>query len=193
MIKPMLAAEVKDIDDLDCFPLLVQRKMDGVRAIWDPNKQKFFSRNGKEFRNVKVNARFKQELRGIVSPYPLDGELCIVGKSAAETFGVLNAHIANTSELVYYVFDVIRGDMTCLERTEYLYNICLESPNHSATSWCQLMTYSVNTGKELYKVIAKNDPKLAWEGVMLKTPEGRYKHGRSTLKEALCYKIEVRE
>lgn len=108
MLKPMLARKYEDSDIT--FPVAVQPKYDGVRAIFDGNE--FYTRTGKLVRGVdhlKAEAKALMESYEMLECTALDGELILdgtLGRSASfnELSGAVRSH-SEDLRLRYVVYD----------------------------------------------------------------------------------------
>ena len=101
------------------FPAYIQPKLDGIRAIWLHKEKRFISRN-----NKPLVLPLKLSASVITSPFDLDGELVISGKSFNEISGVVRHQdmgIEEKDSLRYIIFDVIVNNMIYSGRKELVY------------------------------------------------------------------------
>lgn len=182
-MKPMLAATVENYDELEGkFPLMASPKLDGVRAIVIDGQLK--SRNMKAIPNRHVQRLFAW------LPEGFDGEL-IVGKPTDKdcfrktTSGVMSAD--GEPDVKFYVFDQVR--------------VTPESfSERFAEMKARVQTFPGTSVKFVPHKLVKNSFQLkqyeeemltkGYEGVMLRSIEGFYKFGRSTLKEGYLMKVK---
>jgi len=178
MKSPMLAAAT-DGKGLK-YPLLVSCKLDGVRAL--------------VINGVVVSRKFKpipnkhvQKLFGRAQLNGLDGEL-IVGSATAPTCfsdtmsGVMSED--GEPDVVFHVFDDITKPDSCfVDRLDRAYKKSL------ANRVAYVNHRQVQTEEQLniFEEAAVSD---GFEGVMLRSPLGPYKQGRSTVKEAWLLKLK---
>ncbi len=182
-MKPMLAATVENYDELEGkFPLMASPKLDGVRAIVIDGQIK--SRNMKAIPNRHVQKLFAW------LPEGFDGEL-IVGKPTDKdcfrktTSGVMSAD--GEPDVKFYVFDQVRitpesfserfAEMK--EKTKLLKHPSVKFVPH------KLVKNSFQLKQYEEEMLTKG-----YEGVMLRSIEGFYKFGRSTLKEGYLMKVK---
>ena len=175
-MKPLLAATAKEMSDIR-YPTLASVKLDGVRGLIIDGK--LFSRSLKPIPNKFVTTRFsKPEYNG------LDGEL-IFGRPDAkdvyrQTVGAC-MRIEGEPNIIFHVFD--RHDHKGPFKERY-------------ASLPQLDDYVVpvphllvDNEKDLLKFEEKA-LSLGYEGVMLRSPDGMYKYGRSTMNEGILAKLK---
>lgn len=195
IVKPMLAATVKDVNQLR-FPLLASAKIDGIRAFTRGGK--LLSRTGKPIPNNHI----RQTLEAIL-PDGMDGEL-VVGNNYQETnSGVMT--VGGKPEFTYWVFDWFKDrpfNLFC-DRTKKLeewfeekfdfiidnnisgvYLGDINSPRLIMLPHTKLLNLDQLTRFE-QDCLAKG-----YEGVMLRDPNGLYKQGRSTMREQGLMKLK---
>lgn len=126
-MKPMLAKpKSKDI----AFPVYVQPKLDGIRAVYDHESRKLFTRSGNEIESVP---HILEELRQY--NHSLDGELVFSSnwnrrddQSTNKYFnisaGIARRKAANVKEdhllLSFVVFDIVHDDLTLEHRLDVI-------------------------------------------------------------------------
>lgn len=175
--KPMLAAtaEISDIK----YPVYASPKLDGIRGVVINGQLR--SRSLKPVPNAHVTGLFsKKEFSG------LDGELILGKPTAKDVYRVTNAACSRhegTPDVKFYVFDrfninagfeirneglkVFKGDSNIVIVEQQLF----ENPE-------DLLDYET----------ACLD--LGFEGLILRSPYGLYKFGRSTLKQQGMMKLK---
>lgn len=181
LFKPMLSGSVDSLDQLK-FPLLASPKLDGIRVTVQNGV--LLSRNLKPIRNKHCQKLFgRAELNG------LDGEL-IVGEPWAKdcmqatSSGVMSAE--GEPEVKLYVFDVF-----CPQPYfERILEAVMDTRRHPAIK--VLPQKDLKNQKELldYENWALDK---GYEGVMLRSVDGPYKQGRSTVNEGYLLKLKVFE
>ena len=191
--KVMLApSQLPNLTDLN-YPLYVQPKYDGFRAIYKEGK--FYTRSGLIYPNTNLENYFK-DLIGI-NNYVLDGELYIHNKPFEEMSKVLNADSAVIPDnLKFYVYDCLpikdwQNQSTKLSYVDRLklvrsivndtvanYSKVIDSPTDLVESPSEVV--------EIYKKYLKN----GYEGCMLKSQEGKYQWKRTTLKSGEMIKLK---
>lgn len=176
--KPMLAAK-PDPEDLDAiiaklpYPALFSPKLDGIRATVQNGK--LYSRSLKLIPNLEMQKLWgRKELNG------LDGEIIVGHATSEDCFNRSTSTVMSRSkpaeEAVFCVFDTFGSDdfdvRTGLAKlTAGLSNTMSYVEHEFIEDHAQLMRYEALAMK------------LGHEGVMRRTIDGRYKQGRSTLKE----------
>jgi DNA ligase-1 len=175
--KPLLAETAEDLDAL-AYPMLASTKLDGIRCVIRDGVA--MSRSLKPIPNRFIQAVLaRPELDG------LDGELMVGGNFQDVTRGIMSAD--GEPDFVFWVFD----DCT-----------------HPAES------FSTRAARAHGRVLAHDHPRIrcveqrlvanrtqlddffqanlaaGHEGVMVRSLSGRYKFGRSTLKEGILLKLK---
>lgn len=172
-VKPMLAGKA-DLDKLS-YPLVVQPKLDGIRAMVVNGK--LLTRTLKPVPNAEIAAALSHpRFDG------LDGEL-IVGEPTADdayrrTTSFVMAQGKTDEPWQFHAFDLWNHDGTFMERHAAL-TVLL-----NRHTWTNLPVTDV-----LWKLAHDQDALDAWEarfvqagyeGVILRRPTARYKFGRAT-------------
>lgn len=180
-LKPMLAASepVTDFTQLN-YPVYASPKIDGCRGMVVNGQLK--SRAFKTFPNKYVDRLFsRKELSG------LDGEIVIGDPTSAsarnETSGVLNRKSDVPVDAKFYVFDNYLAKGTFEERSILVQAAC-EQPAVRVVE--QQLIESADELSQ-YEVEILN---LGYEGVIVRSPDGPYKYGRSTHKEGYMLKVK---
>lgn len=180
----MLSGTVDEVSSLR-YPLLASPKLDGIRATVQNGV--VLSRNLKPIRNRHV-----QSLFGNKKYEGLDGELIVGPPGAPDCFlrtssGVMSAE--GEPDVMFYVFDVYGANQAAgfYTRMEYLSGQVEAYSNVSIVGQMQ-----VDNAKELLAYESRILD-LGYEGVMLRSLDGLYKQGRSTLKEGWLLKLKVFE
>lgn len=179
--RPMLAVACEDLTKVK-YPVLLSEKLDGIRA--SIHKGVVMSRSMKPIPSKAVQEKFgKPEYEGY------DGEIIYGNKNAEDVFNkstrVCMSHALpdgfNAAEIAFFVFDVI-GEQSYEVRWD---NIEPDNANDVHRLWM----VQVNSPEEVQKYEAEFLSEGA-EGVMLRSPQGPYKQGRSTLKEGYLLKVK---
>lgn len=182
--KPMLAGKA-DLGLLR-YPVLVSPKLDGVRAIVDEGT--VISRNLKVIPNQHVQKSFgHKEFNG------LDGEL-VVGRPPhpnafnATTSGVMSAD--GIPEVAFFVFDHwMDNHHGYAVRQRTLLNCVAAKVGPPVFVLEQVR---INNGLELMEY-EYNQLQAGYEGIMIRSPHGAYKFGRSTTNEGWLLKLKRME
>lgn len=174
----MLAArELPDFDALT-YPLWASPKLDGIRAL--VKKGKVLSRKLEVFPN-KAAQEFAH-LEG------LDGEF-IVGSPTDEqvrniTSGMMNRKQDEAPGLKFYVFDVWDSKEPFETRLDELEDLAQGEDN------VVVVPYVLVNNKEELFALESLYLKQGYEGLILRSRSGKYKFGRSTLKEQGMLKVK---
>lgn len=179
--KPMLSATCEDITTLK-YPVLVSPKLDGIRCV---------IRNGAAYsRNLKLipNDYIQSKLKGL--PDGLDGELIVGSPTGDDVWNRSQSGVMSSDgepEFTYWVFDA--SDMVGPFSARY-------SRLHE---WFKGEEANKNVSvvphhqAHIPEFLAKLEDKWVsdgYEGVMVRDPNGKYKFGRSTVKEGGLLKIK---
>jgi len=179
--KPMLAATIKTADDLnfDNNYYLATPKLDGIRAL--KINGKLVSRTFKPIRNDYIRGILESLL-----PDGADGEIVVNTNNFQDTAsGVMS--VDGEPSFTYYWFDYVKAgiDRTYDDRMKDLAQSRVVLDKHIVA----LLPTEIHSKEELDKFEEKclND---GFEGVILRTADGPYKCGRSTMKEQFLMKYK---
>lgn len=180
-MKPMLAGKVESIESVR-LPAYCTPKLDGIRCLIVGGVA--VSRKLKPIPNDYV----RRMLSGL--PDGFDGELMVPG---AQNFGETSSAImaqAGTPTFEYHVFDYNVGpDLGYLARVDRLAReVRIADITHG--DWVKILEpYRADTVAELarYEELCLAQ---GHEGIMVRTGDGPYKHGRSTAREGYLLKLK---
>lgn len=191
-VRPMLAASFDNPQNIEPelvfldYPLLVSPKIDGIRFLAIDGSA--ISRSGKPLPNQHLQAFFKgmPELNG------LDGEITI-GRDPCQPdmFNKTQSAIMTRGgepNFCLHVFDMWdRTTSPFSERTIIAADIVAEIAENQVVTYLQ--HYEVNSPLQVaeYEEAALE---AGYEGIMLRSPSGTYKYGRSTLKRQGLIKVK---
>lgn len=179
MIKrPILAERAEELTDI-VVPCIGTPKLDGYRCLKIDGD--VVSRNFKPIRNIYTRA----ELRKMI-PDGMDGELMLRGENAFNAISSAFSGFKGEPDFVFHVFDWVKDDPNkpYVERLKDLEEWFMTNNNDHIT----LVPY---TFLETLEDVVKFEDKCfkdGYEGSMYRTPNGKYKAGRSTLKEQILLK-----
>ncbi len=188
MLRPMLAGTVPDGHDI-AFPVFASPKIDGIRAM-NVNGE-LLSRSMKPIPNAAIRDILKQLL-----PPGADGEI-----SYGDTFQDCTSMVMSKSKVpekpfTFYWFDYVKTslDTPYIERMRDMRK-AFDSMRHRLENLEEIVTIiplfpvPIYTQKELNEFEQKclDD---GFEGVMVRSFDGPYKEGRSTLREGYLLKIK---
>ena len=181
-MKPMLAADIEGMTMMLKYPLLASPKLDGIRAITTDSG--LLTRSLKLVRNEFI----QRELRML--PPGLDGELIVGSPTAPDAFlaatsGVMR--VGGEPDFQFHVFDYfgeprmayVRRLQTALSMwaTAKLRRVAMVE-QRPCENEVQLLEYEA-------QLLARG-----YEGAMVRSAEGIYKHGRATVKEGYLTKVK---
>jgi len=175
MTSPMLAAKVTAAEVR--FPVYASAKLDGVRGRIVGGKLQ--TRSGKPIPNAFTMDRFSDAaLEGF------DGELIVGAPNAKDVFRATSAATANKKfrpDVKFYVFDNGADVRPFVERYEAL-----------ATDHPHVVILQQRLIKTEAELVAFEEEMLAlgFEGLILRSPRGAYKNGRSTVSEGGMLKMK---
>jgi len=169
-IKPLLATKA-ELDKIR-YPVLATPKLDGIRCLMVDGVA--MSRSMKPIPNKFV----QQELAGL---HGLDGELMVNGDFNDVQSGIMKQE--GEPDFTYHVFDsfVLGNDY------ESRIDAIFWGEEHPRVKL--LDPVEIHTEERL---IGYLDARLAqgYEGAMIRDPKGKYKFGRSTVKEGILLKLK---
>lgn len=180
-MKPMLLP--KDTPDLDTlkYPVYVSPKLDGVRCLFDNGVA--LSRTLKPIPNKHIQAwalENKQALQG------RDGELIVGSPTSPSVYRDTTSFIMShdkTGMFQFYVFD--RWDYP-----DTPYSLRLEYSRLYKTYRAANLISMLADSKEKVLSFEQMWLREGYEGIIIRNPEGKYKYGRCTMKEANAYKLK---
>lgn len=177
--KPMLSGKAPESLASVSYPVMVSPKYDGIRAVVRDGV--VYSRSMKPIPNQYVQQTFGH-LNGF------DGELIYGSPTAPDVFRQTTSAvmtIAGKPEVWYYVFDYCpqhRVDDPWHQRIAHVkqdvHSKVIVVPQHACNNADEITKY-----EEWYL-------KEGYEGVMIRSPGGLYKEGRSTTREGTLLKLK---
>jgi DNA ligase-1 len=179
-MKPMLAATIKNIKTVK-YPCYVSPKLDGIRGVVINGALK--SRTLKPVPNLFTSDRFS---KGAYNG--LDGELILGDPTAPDVYRSTQkatSSIGGTPDVKFFVFDIWSAKGGYEERRPELIirtqrhdpNIIL-LPQHLIRNEDELLKYEQDTID------------IGYEGVIGRSIDGGYKHGRSSVKQGWLWKLK---
>lgn len=187
--RPLLAATIESDTDLDklVYPIIASPKVDGIRVICHPELGPV-TRSSKPVPNRSLREFLhRPEFAGF------DGEVVCGPANAPDVFNrttsAVMTHDGDQENLMYWVFDDLSDPNGYDSR---LYTM--------AERWYKLSSgwkifVKMLPFKHIYQPDKLLEAEKEWvekgfEGIMLRTIQGRYKQGRSTLKEQILLKLK---
>jgi len=190
-LKPMLAGKATDNQIEKLFakgPLEASFKLDGIRCMIQDGVA--LSRSLKPIRNKHVQSVIgRKEFNGF------DGELIVGEPTASDVYRNTTSHVMSENKefkFSFWIFDFLNNDIYKNRKKEisFLKQVILQKiiPEHDHTLK-MLGTKTITTMEELEKYEV-DCLEIGYEGVILRDPNTKYKHGRSTVKEGGLIKVK---
>ena len=170
IIKPLLATKA-DYGKIQ-YPVLATPKLDGIRCLMVDGVA--MSRSMKPIPNDYV----RKQLEGL---HGLDGELMVNGDFNEVQSGIMKK--SGEPDFIYHVFDSFTEVGGYAERIDNL------TWSDDLPKCLVLMPVMIYNEQELDAYL-EDCLEAGYEGVMIRDPNGKYKHGRSTVKEGILLKIK---
>lgn len=165
------------------YPLLGSPKYDGIRGISDGIRMK--SRTWKDIPSLQV-----QHMFGASIPWS-DGELIEGIPTDFDVYNRTQSFVMSedkfSEDMRYYVFDYPHPDLRekmYYERLQELEKL-VRGYNHIT-----LVEQKILGNYEEVLAFENEQLDLGYEGIMLRTPTGRYKNNRATINEGIIYKLK---
>lgn len=178
VIKPLLATKA-DYGKIQ-YPVLATPKLDGIRCLMVDGVA--MSRSMKPIPNDYV----RKQLEGL---HGLDGELMVNGDFNEVQSGIMKK--SGEPDFTYHVFDSFTEVGGYLTRISDLEDVSIfgDDGYDFPTEIEIVVPVAIYTEEQLdaYLEVCLD---YGYEGVMIRDPNGKYKHGRSTVKEGILLKIK---
>lgn len=182
-MKPMLAATLEDMTALESmFPVIVQPKLDGIRALIVDGI--VMSRTLKPIPNRYIQAK----LMGLGN---FDGELIVGNPNDTDVFNKTMEGVMSRDgkpDFTYVVFDswdrqdsYTKWEMDAQHRQKLVFD---------DRAHCQLIKSESVSSLDEYLTAEEHFVSLGYEGIMIRGWESKYKFGRSTVKEGHLLKAK---
>jgi DNA ligase-1 len=152
------------------FPKLVLPKYDGIRVCIQGGRA--YNRSGK----LVPNSWLHTQLASL--PDGVEGEVVVNG-NFADTTSALRSFDKRDYDFKFYLFDNLVLDNGYLLRHMWLYDTLT---NYKDTRFLVAEIYMVSNLDELLQ-LESDYVSQGMEGVILRDPNAKYKHGRATFKE----------
>jgi DNA ligase 1 len=185
-LKPMLAGKATDEQIEKLFEskseMYASPKLDGIRCMIQDGEA--LSRSLKPIRN-----EFIQSILGNEMFDGLDGEIISGDPTADDVYRITTGNVMRATgkpDFTFWVFDTFLHPYPYTGRQHEIYRI---DPTGIHPNIKILPTVSVFNMKEL-QVYEQRCLGQGYEGVILRDPNGAYKHGRSTAKEGGLIKVK---
>lgn len=189
--RPLLAAKA-DLDKLK-FPVYASPKLDGIRAMTGVTGS-ICSRNLKAIPNRHI-----QKIAETFPPY-LDGEILTYTNASLDDFNTIQSKVMSADgepRFKFHVFDWFgkraSGDhaQPFSRRAGMAERLVFDTARMKREfPLFSVPQHVVNSIEELTDLETRFVEKDGWEGVMLRSPDGPYKFGRSTVNEGILLKVK---
>ena len=182
--KPFLAETAIDLNALT-YPLFASPKLDGIRCLVISSEAV-----SRKFKPIPNNYIRKYLSEYIPSHLEIDGELMVGPTFQSSSSGVMSED--GEPDFTYNVFDMVNGNLKTpfKDRYEALKNSCDFLQKTYPNCRIKLVEHVIiNNVEELLEYETKCLAE-GYEGVMVRSPKGPYKCGRSTVKEGYLLKIK---
>ena len=181
--KPQLATQIDDLSSLS-YPLYASKKLDGIRSTIFNGVA--YSRSLKLIPNLSIQKWAKENADCLEG---LDGEF-IVGSPTSETvFRDTTSFVMSidkVGEFQFFAFDQVHATAEAQERQKALEAL----PEIPRVQVLEQTLVQSEAELEAYRTVAVQD---GYEGAMVKKVKGKYKFGRSSVKEGLLLKLKLFE
>lgn len=183
--RPMLAETAKDLN-LIMFPVMASPKLDGIRCVIVGGKA--LSRKFKPIPNTYVREWLEANV-----PSGSDGELLVVGKSFNEVQSAIMREDGEPN-FEYHIFDKVDSKHGLTQVFKERYNNAKEAVEEITstitTTKVKLVPHVLIENLEQLNAYEVECVQEGYEGVMIRSLNGQYKCGRSTLKQGWLLKIK---
>ncbi len=177
-MRPLLAHTIEDTSKVK-YPVLVSQKLDGIRCLIIDGVA--VSRSLKPIRNDYVQSIIgKPEFNG------LDGELIVDNPYASDCYRVTNSGVMSKDgepDFNYHIFDRWDDPRGFMDRYASLLR-------HNLTSRLSVVSHRWAYSEDDLLRIEQAHLRLGAEGVMVRSLDGPYKQGRSTMREGVLGKLK---
>lgn len=177
-MKPLLAHTIEDTSKIK-YPVYVSVKLDGIRCLIIDGVA--VSRSLKPIKNKYIQSCIgKPQYNG------LDGEIVVGGILAEDCYRVTNSGVMSSDgepDFTYHVFD--RWD-----RDHLGFSGRLSSLDDDANEFITVVNHELVDDEKELLAMESVWLNMGAEGLMVRSPDGPYKQGRSTLKEGILGKLK---
>jgi len=171
-MKPLLAAKLDSLSQIK-YPVYVTPKLDGIRCLVIDGKA--VTRKLKPIPNDHI----RESLESVLGNFNVDGELMVNGMDFNEVQGEVMRK-SGKPNFQYFIFDLVDPTKSFEERRKILSTLPLQDI---------LLGTSIDD-EETLKTYEELCLSRGYEGIMIRDPKGRYKYGRSTVKEGILLKLK---
>lgn len=188
--RPLLAATIENNEQLDAltYPMIASPKVDGIRCINHPSLGPI-TRSCKPIANLHIRSSLF-----IIACSDLDGELVSGPIAAPDVFNRTTSAVMTQSgdpEFMYHIFDssILSEGVPYEKRLKDL-GPRVKALRDSGIDYVKELTHTIVYCPDDVLTLEQVWLPKGFEGVMLRSPSGKYKQNRSTLKEQILLKLK---
>lgn len=182
--RPLLAVHVSDLKTLE-YPVFVSSKFDGYRCLVVNGKA--VSRTFKPIRNGYTREWLEKNLPSDIC---LDGELMLRDPAPFNEISSAFSSFEGKPDFVYHIFDAVDDlDTPYLKRYSFLKSLIKDQKLRVRERITAVTQWQARDSKGV-KLLYKDFLEAGFEGAIIRSKYGRYKCGRSTLKEGILLKYK---
>ena len=184
LTRPMLAATVDDITSQVKYPCLVQDKEDGIRCFMRGDEA--LTRTFKLIPNLFIRNKLKE----CMLPDGLDGEIITMDEEGkVDPYNDIQSKVMTRNGSPYFKYVVF--DLA----SQYPYAVRRESLKayldiNAIRIWMPFVTERFVTNQEGLEICEADAIARGKEGIIIRSPHGYYKAGRSTINEQYLLKLK---
>lgn len=187
--RPLLAGKLETEEDFKTlnYPLIATPKLDGIRVL--KINGKVVTRTFKELPNRYVRTKLEEIL-----PDNIDGEVML---QEHNTFNDIQSQIMSFDgepDFTFHAFDYIKDDLDkpYKDRLDDLFSVITEINSLNTDLSNRIIAVNPQYINNLSELLEFDNYCINnnFEGIMIRTPNSRYKCGRSTMKEQILLKIK---
>ncbi|MEE9215433.1 MAG: ATP-dependent DNA ligase [Thermodesulfobacteriota bacterium] len=180
--KPMLAGKIKDIEKIeDHYPMQATPKLDGIRCIVVNGQA--LSKSFLPIPNNHIRKNIEQ-----FCPDGFDGEIIPQGCAFNKVQSIVMT-VEGTPDFEYHVFDYVKDDL----KKPYLRRIAdlvEEYKSKKQPDFIKLVIPHMCPNEEFLMKMHQGYIEAGYEGIILRSADGPYKCGKSTVKEGFLLKLK---
>lgn len=180
-MKPMLLPrELPDLDTLP-YPVYVTPKLDGIRCLFKDGVA--LSRTLKPIPNKSIQAWAKANAKILQG---MDGELIVGPANSPTVYRDTNSFVMSHDKVGHFCF--FQFDYWDIPNQPFSYRS--ESADWLNDNKLRYLELELVNNKDELLAYEEECLELGYEGIIIRNPNGLYKYGRCTIKEANSYKLK---
>jgi len=187
--RPLLAASIENNQQLESltYPMIASPKVDGIRCVVHPSLGPV-TRSLKPIRNKTIRDKLNWE-----HIWGLDGEIVSGPITAPDVFNRTTTAVMTMDgepKFEFHVFDTMCLDLLYEARVRSVWARAIECQDKYGSKFVKSLPWVVVANPQGVLEAEITWLSLGFEGIMLRSCYGPYKHGRSTLKEQTLLKLK---